>query len=324
MAKIKSFNELISKENLINAFFRFRVGKKSKEDVLEFTLNLVKAVAQLHENLKNKRYKHGTYKHFVVNDPKRRDIHKASVRDRVLHHALYDALYEYFDNKFIYDSYSCRIGKGIHKAILRMKSFVKKESLDFTKPIYILKCDIKKFFASIDHKILKDILSKNIKDKEILWILFEIIQSFEKEKGKGLPLGNLTSQLLVNIYMNEFDHFVKRILKEKYYIRYADDFVFISKNVKNLKNLIPKIKNFLENNLKLQIHPDKIFIKKLASGVDFLGFVHFYHYLILRKNTKKRMIKNIKNNPKKEAIFSYLGLLKHGNTHKIQKQYFGV
>lgn len=139
------------------------------------------------------------------------------------------------------------------------------------------------------------------------------------EMGRGLPLGNLTSQLLVNIYMNEFDQFVKRELKVKYYIRYADDFVILQNDKIYLQNLLPKISRFLKEKLKLQLHPDKVFIKTLASGVDFLGWIHFPYHRVLRTSTKRRMLKRLQENIKKEAKQSYLGLLKHGNTYQLNK-----
>lgn len=176
----------------------------------------MKNIFALHYDLKYKRYKHQSYVAFKISDPKPRDIHKATVRDRLVHNAIYRILYPYFDKKFIYDSYSCRVGKGTHKAIYRLESFVRKVIRNNTKTRYVLKCDIRKFFANIDHKILKNILARHIQDKDTLNLLSNIINSFNssnsaiaEKKETGLPLGNLTSQLLVNVYMNEFDHFMK-------------------------------------------------------------------------------------------------------------------
>lgn len=135
-----------------------------------------------------------------------------------------------------------------------------------------------------------------------------------------MPLGNLTSQLLVNIYLNEFDQLVKHQLKIKYYLRYADDFLVFSSDRNKLENLITPINDFLNNKLKLKLHPDKIFIKTLNSGIDFLGWIHFFDHRILRTKTKKRMLKRIKSNSKPETINSYLGLLKWGNTYKLQSK----
>ena len=304
-----TYNNIISIENLLSAWTEFSRDKKKKPDVVEFSLTLMDNIFVLYNDLNNKNYKHSGYKAFKVNDPKPRDIHKAFVRDRILHHLIYKSLYEYFDKKFIYDSYSCRLNKGTHKAIYRFEEFERKESKNNTKTVYVLKCDIRKFFANIDHRILKEILSKHIQDIDILNLLSNIIDSFPE----GLPLGNLTSQLLVNIYMNEFDQYIKHKLKVKYYIRYADDFVILSRDRIYLENILIEIKDFLKNVLKLQLHPDKVFIKTFNSGVDFLGFVHFPKHRVLRTSTKRRMFRNLKNfNYKEESVNSYLGMLSHG------------
>jgi len=275
----------------------------------------------LHTELINKTYRHGGYTAFKINDPKPRDIHKASVRDRLLHHAIYRILYPYFDCKFIFDSYSCRIGKGTHRAMNRFRSFHWIVSKNNTRTVWVLKCDIRKFFANIDHNVLKDILAKSIGDSDVLWLLGQIIDSFDSgRKGVGLPLGNLTSQLLVNIYMNEFDHFAKRELKVKYYIRYADDFVVLSEDKFELEKLLPKIAEFLQAKLMLELHPDKVYIKTFASGVDFLGWIHFSDHRVLRNTTKWRMYRKFFDHPSNEAYQSYLGILQYGNTDKIEQE----
>lgn len=276
-------------------------------------------ILDLHASLKTKTYTHSPYQAFNISDPKPRNIHKASVGDRLLHHAVYRVLYPYFDKKFIHDSYSCRLNKGTHKVMERFRYFSRKVSKNNTKQAYVLKCDIKKFFASIDHEILLNILAKYIKDTDTLWLIDRIIKSFHTQEDKGLPLGNLTSQLLVNIYMNEFDQYLKHKLKIKHYIRYTDDFVILSQNKISLLNNVRYIVRYLKEELKLTLHPDKVFIKTLSSGLDFLGWVHFPYHRVLRTTTKRRMIKNIKMNKSKGTKDSYLGMLKHGNTHKIRK-----
>jgi len=180
--------------------------------------------------------------------------------------------------------------------------------------------------------LIKEILSKGIFDTDTLWLLGVVIASFysmspnetiDQIVDKGLPLGNLTSQLLVNVYMNEFDQFVKHKLKAKYYIRYADDFVMMSQDKNELANLLRYIAVFLKDKLKLDLHPDKVFIKTLASGVDFLGWVHFPRHRVLRTATKKRMFKRVEENPKPATVQSYFGLLKHGDGYKLKKQLLG-
>lgn len=312
------YNNIISLENLLLAWEEFLKGKRGKKDVVEFELRLMENLLSLHEDLKSKTYKHSAYEAFNISDPKPRNIHKAKVRDRLLRHAIHRILYPYFDKKFIYDSYSYRKNKGIHKAIGRFKKFSLKVSRNNTKTVWVLKCDIRKFFASINKNILIKILEKHILDTDTLWLLQEIIGSFKTAKGKGLPLGNLTSQLLVNIHMNEFDQWMKYKMKVKYYIRYADDFVILSSNKEYLVNLTSEISEFLSKKLKLALHPNKVFIKTLTSGVDFLGWVHFPNYKILRTTTKRRMFKKLKeNNFKKESVKSYLGMMKWGNCFRL-------
>ena len=188
-------------------------GKKQKPDVQDFQHRLMDNILELHKELNRGEYCHGDYKHFKISDPKPRDIHKATVRDRLLHHALYRQLYPYFDRRFIPDSYSCRRFKGTHRAMNRFRAFSYKASRNHTRTSFVLKCDIRKFFASIDQKILLSIVEKHIADPRLIALIGNVIGSFNSEvSDRGLPLGNLTSQLLVNIYMNEFDQFVKQKL----------------------------------------------------------------------------------------------------------------
>ena len=268
--------------------------------------------------LKNKTYSHGQYQNFYVNDPKRRHIHKACVSDRIVHHLLYKYLYEIFDKTFIFDSYSCRVGKGTHRGVKRLSMFARKTSKNYTETCWSLKCDIKKFFASVDHKILLNLLSKRIRDQNILELLENVIRSFNSDlgNGKGIPLGNLTSQVFANIYMNEFDQFVKHNLKVKYYLRYADDFVFLSKNEKILSSFINPVREYLLRELKLELHPGKIILRKLEWGIDFLGYVVLPHYILPRAKTKRRMLKKVNT----RNIQSYLGYLSHANAYYLGEE----
>jgi len=316
-----NFEDIVSLDNLLEAWKEFLKGKRKKKDVREFSFHLMDNIIYLHQDLVHHTYKHGGYQAFSISDPKPRSIHKASVRDRLLHHAIYRKLYPFFNKTFIADSFSCRIDKGTHRALNRFRSIALKVSKNNTETCWILKCDIKKFFASIDHGVLMDILRKYIPDEDVLWLLEKVISSFSSTgRGTGLPLGNLTSQLFVNIYMNEFDQFMKHKLKTKYYIRYADDFVLLSEERNWLEAQIPRINNFLQRELKLILHPQKVSIKTLASGVDFLGWVHFPDHRILRASARRRLIKRITLNPKNETINSYFRFLKHGNSYKIKEQ----
>lgn len=317
-----NYQYIISVDNLLDVWKEFLRGKRGRKDVQEFELNLMENILALHRDLVNKTYQHSVYYAFNISDPKPRNIHKASVRDRLLHHAIYRAMYPFFDKAFITDSYSCRKNKGTHKALNRFRAFAYQASKNHTKTVWVLKCDIKKFFASIDQVILLDIVNRYVLDNDTQWLISQIVFSFYSTKeGKGLPLGNLTSQLLVNIYMNEFDQFVKHKLKAKYYIRYADDFVFLSGSKEWLLGILPKIREHLRSRLFLELHPGKIFIKTVASGVDFLGWGHFPDHRVLRTVAKRRMFHTIESkNGRNDTVQSYLGLLGYGNGYKLRKQ----
>ncbi len=285
---------------------------------MEFSMHLSENIFDLHADLKDRTYEHGGYEEFNISDPKPRKIHKATVRDRLLHHAVYRVLYPYFNRLFIHDSYSCRNEKGTHKAIRRFLELYRRASRNDSQTCWVLKCDVRKFFASIDHARLFEVVKRHNVGDDTLWLLRRIVESFDSViPGKGLPLGNLTSQLLVNIFMNEFDQYMKHEVKEKYYIRFADDFIVMNTDRAVIEEVLKHIRAFLKQNLLLDLHPDKVSIATYSSGIDFLGWINFPSHRILRTTTKRRMIKALLNNPKPATVASYLGMLKHGNTHKI-------
>ncbi len=317
-----AFENIISPENLLAAWEEFVKGKRKKKDVQAFNRDLMTNILELYEDLKSGRYQHGGYHAFKISDPKPRDIHKASVQDRLMHHAIYRKLYPFFDRTWIADSYSCRNNKGTHRAMLRFQKFGRQMSVNRKRTAWILKCDIRKFFASIDHEILFSIVSKRISDSRTMALIKTIVQSFTSTgPGKGLPLGNLTSQLLVNVYMNEFDQFMKHKMKAHRYIRYADDFVIFSAGKKSLEEIIPKIRAFLDERLKLALHPTKISIRTLASGVDFLGWIHFLDHRVIRTSTKQRMIRNLAQEKNPASAQSYKGMLGHGNAYLLSTEH---
>lgn len=318
MVTHKSYWDLISVENLFQAWSEFRKGKKKRKDVQVFERNLEDNLFSLYDKLKSKTYRHGNYHSFYIQDPKQRHIHKAEVEDRVIHHLLYKYLYKLFDKSFIYDSYSCRLEKGTHKAVKRSEKFTRIVSKNYTRPCWALKLDIKKFFASVDHNILMNLLKKKVNDPDILWLLKEVINSFPS----GIPLGNLTSQVFANIYMNELDQFIKHTLKIKYHLRYADDFVMLSCS-SDLNQWIKKIETFLWKELKIELHPKKIILRKLAWGIDFLGYIILPRYILPRTKTKRRIFKKLKtlcSNDSyhlNQSVQSYLGYLSHANAYNI-------
>ncbi|MDP2704669.1 MAG: reverse transcriptase/maturase family protein [bacterium] len=315
-----TYEDIISVENLLDAWGEFIRGKRGRKDVQEFSLCLMDNIFSLHRDLATLTYRHGPYQGFRINDPKPRSIHKATVRDRLLHRAVYRILYPFFDRTFIADSYSCRLGKGTHEALNRFRAFAYKVGRNNTRTCWVLKCDIRKFFANIHHKTLYSVLEQYISDTRVLWLIHQIVGSFSSCPGKGLPLGNLTSQLLVNIYMNEFDQFVKHELKARYYVRYADDFVLFLDDAESLRQAQGVMSLFLRERLRLEFHPDKVFMKTLASGVDFLGWAHFPRHRVLRTTTKRRMFRRLRESPYSETLSSYASLLLHGNAYTLRKQ----
>lgn len=286
---------------------------------MKFSRNLEDNLFRLYYTLKHEKYQHGSYESFFVFDPKKRHIHKAAISDRVLHHATVRIVEPVFNSRFIFDSHACRKEKGVHVAVGRFQKFAWLLSRNNTKTVWALKCDIASFFNTVDHQILMSVLGRTIKDEQTRRLLWQIIDSFCMQKGRGLPLGNLTSQLFANVYLNELDQFIKNVLRAKYYIRYCDDFIILDRTKERLSDYIGEIDVFLRNKLKLQLHPKKVFIKKYHQGIDFLGFICFPHFRLLRTNTKKRMLRKLTEyNP--ASFNSYLGLVKHCRSRGLRME----
>lgn len=325
---------IISPQALFRAWEVFKSDKKNKVDVAEFELDLETNIFDLYRDLKNGTYKHGPYKGFWIHDPKLRRIHKASVRDRVLHHAIFSVLNPIFEPTFIPESFSCRVGKGTHKGMKKVTEMIRTVSRNNTKICYALKCDVRKFFDSIDHGVLLGIVEKKIKDEHLMKLMREIINSFEASRRNlfdccGVPIGNLTSQIFANIYMNEFDQFVKQNLKVKNYARYTDDFIIISSDKEYLDGLLPLMQDFLKAKLFLELHPKKIILKKHHRGIDFLGYVILPEHIKMRTKTKRKIPKKLRESVRlykngairevtlKSSLQSYMGVLSHANAYQL-------
>jgi len=318
---------LVSIENIILAWKKFKKGKSNKIDVQEFQYNFEDNILLLHEQLTSGDYKHGKYRSFYLNDPKQRHIHKASVSDRIIHHILADYLESIYERKFVFTSYSCRKNKGTHTAVSRFYKDSWRLSRNNSRKVWVLKCDIKKFFENISLLILKSILQTNIKDIKILNLLNAVIDSFNARTNFGLPLGNVTSQWFANIYLNELDQYAKRRLKIKKYFRYGDDFIIVDINIENLYNNLRDIGIFLKNKLDLTLHKRKVKICNFDKGVDFLGFTQFPHYRILRTKTKRRIFRKaellrqkIGTDKFRSSFASYLGISKHFQSYNFKKR----
>jgi retron-type reverse transcriptase len=283
------YDEIITFENLLQAWNDFVKGKRGREDVNEFAGHLSDNLLSIFSDLQRGTYIHGAYEEYIICDPKKRIIHKASVRDRVVHRLIYNVLYGYFDRRYVDDSYSCRIGKGTHKAYARFRYFLNKVSKNYSKQCYVLKFDIKKCFDSVDTFVLKSIITKHIEDEKLLKLVYSVIDSFQR----GLPLGNLTSQLFINVYLHELDRYAKHILHCKQYLRYADDVVIISCNKEFLEKIYSSTEFFLKNELHLVTH--KKIICSIYSGIDVLGLVFFAKYERVRRSTERKRKNEIKD-----------------------------
>lgn len=258
---------------------------------MEFGRNVMDHLFELHSDLISGAYCHGGYQEFHVNDPKPRLIHKASVRDRVVHHTIFSALYPYYHSTFIVDSYSSRIGKGTHIAINRLRAFCRKSTRNFRRTSWVLKCDIKRYFASVDHAMLVELLERRIVDRRVVSLLANVVGSFSMRPCKGIPLGNLTSQLFANVYLNALDQFIKQKLNVRYYLRYADDFALLSADKAALARWLVAIDDFLRSKLDLTLHPEKVFLRTVARGNDFLGWTQFsFHRTWVSCRTGTHMI----------------------------------
>jgi len=306
---MKTYNNLFEKicsfENLHLAYLKARKGKRYRKEILRFSYDLEKNLLQIEKELRNQTYQHGNYREFIVCDLKKRHIKAAPFKDRVVHHALDNIIEPIFDKGFIYDSYACRTGKGTHKAVKRLQVFIKSISdsvnakTESSEQQYCLQCDISKYFNSINHKILLKIIKKKIADKKALWLIEKILNSSQEKPRTGIPIGNLTSQLFANIYLNELDVFMKHKLGNKYYLRYMDDFIILNSNKNKLYKNREKTKFFLQDELKLQSNPKKANVFPINNGIDFLGYRIFKNYKLLRKITITRFMKKVKSYKRK-------------------------
>lgn len=285
MKRAKSlFNQIISYENVRLAWLKARRHKTSKNVVKNFSKNVNKNLLIVQKNLKSKPAILSSYSQFTIYEPKERLISVVPFIDRVMHHAIMNVLEPVFEKQFIYHTYACRKGKGSHKAI--KYAFSKAKNCEF-----FLKLDVKKYFDNIDHQILKQKLSRIIKDKECLYLLFDIIDSFSTEKG--LPIGNLTSQFFANLYLSELDHFVLEKLKPSGYCRYMDDFLLFCNSKTELLKMYSKIESFCYEKLLLNLKP--FIFGKCKDGIAFLGYKITCKDVDLLQKSKKRKKQKLKS-----------------------------
>lgn len=308
------YSQIISTENLKLADSIARKGKANNQGVISFDKDPDGNIALLHELLKNRTYRTSQYIHFTIFEKKERLISKLPYfPDRITHHAVMNILEAIFVATFTSNTYNCIKGRGIHAAAEAVKDALRDK--EGTK--YCLKLDIRKFYPSVDHDILKSLLRRKLKDPDLLWLLDEIIDS-----SPGLPIGNYLSQYFANFYLSYFDHWLKEDLSVKYYFRYADDLVILSDNKAYLHNLLGQISTYLETRLKLQVkHNHQVFPVK-DRGVDFVGYVFRHTHVLLRKSIKKSFARAVARKKGPQTIASYNGWAKHCNSRNLVKKLF--
>ncbi|PIE75207.1 MAG: hypothetical protein CSA18_01060 [Deltaproteobacteria bacterium] len=306
MKRASGLYEMIADyDNIVLAFVKASRGKKGKSEVIDFYKNLEKNIYCLKNQFETGNFDLGHYYFFKINDPKPRNICASSFPERVIHHAVMNICEPFFDSFSISSSYACRKKKGMHKAVYDAR----KKSLRYP---WFLKLDIKKYFDSIDHQILKDLILKKFKDKKLIHLFYSIINSFNSDIGKGIPIGNLLSQYFANYYLGFFDHFIKDEKRIKGYLRYMDDFIIFGDKKAFLKDILEETRIFLSDNLKLDLK-DNIILNRSIKGIPFLGLNIFPHKTILSPPAKKRFVKKFKKyeHNYKTGLWTEFELIRH-------------
>ena len=338
------YHQVYAFSNLLQAAESARRGKRQKSYVARFHFYLEEALLRLEAELKNFTYTPGPYKEFHIFEPKIRLISAAPYRDRVVHHALIQVIEPLFERMFIADSYACRVGKGTHRAVDRFTQFCRQNK-------YVLKCDIHKYFPSIDHDILYGMLCRKIADDGVRWLIKTIVdhsnpqeavvQYFPQDtdlfapfqRRRGIPIGNLTSQFFANVYLNGFDHFVKEQLRCKYYLRYCDDFVILHNRAAYLRDVKEAMQEYLAT-VRLKMHPTKCRISRVEQGTDFLGYRLFPTYRRVRPDNVRRFVRKLRHfqasyrrgemgwEEIRQSVYSWIAHASHADSWRLREDLF--
>lgn len=342
------YKNLCTYENLYEAYLQARKGKRYRDEILEFSFNVEEYLMEISEELKSTTYEVGGYREFYVYEPKQRLIMALPFKDRVIQWGVYQLLNPIFDRTYIYDSYGCRNGKGTLRAVQRLHYWLKQVGKK-DKPFYYLKLDVSKYYYRVDHEVLINILRRKIKDEEMLQLLTTIItyegtlfglklngdinNPEDKITGKGIPIGNLTSQMFANLYLNELDQYCKRTLGIHYYVRYMDDIIILSDDKAKLHEYKNLIQTYLEEKLKLNLN-NKTALRPITLGIEFVGYRLWPTHIKIRKSTSMKMKKRLKYVKKQyesdlipldkvnATVQSYMGILKHCNSYSLQRTVF--
>lgn len=330
------FEQLTTFEALHEAWRRVIRGRRQQLDVIRFETNLEGHLIEIQDSLAWKTYRTGPYRAFKVFEPKERDIAALPLKDRIVQHALVDVISPIWEQRFVTDSYACRPGRGTHAGADRTQQFLREVKRKHGV-VYALKADIARYFPSICHDVLKRLLRRHIACADTLWLLDDIIDS-TAETGdlmpRGIPIGNLTSQLFANIYLHELDMFVKSVLREKYYVRYVDDFAVIGPDKAHLHDVRREIEAFLRAHLGLHTnHKTQVFPIGVSGGraLDFLGYRIWPTHRLIRKDSVGRMRRKMKRMARlyhqgriewddvQRVVASWIGHAGHANTYRLRK-----
>lgn len=310
------YNDMVSMENLYEAYRRARKGKSKQKGVIEFERNLEPNLLQINHELVTKTYRTGAYTNFIIEDPKIRKISSLSFRHRVVHHLIMIPLESLFVSTFTNDTYSCIKGRGTHKG----KTALTRQLKNVDETTFCLKMDVRQFYPSVKNAIIKILIRKKIKDKDLLNLIDEIIDSAE-----GLPIGNLLSQYFANFYLCYLDHVIKQKFGVKRYCRYADDMIITDSDIKYLHAIRALIQEYLWCELGLELKGNYQIFPVAKRPIDFVGYPQDHEKIQIRKSTKKNCFRMIARSPNKASLASYKGCFKHGNcinlTKKIIKEY---
>lgn len=326
------WDQFVNFETLHAAYLEARRGKRFEAEVMRFGVNLEQGLFGLLQQLQDGTYRTGEYHCFNVYEPKKREVASLPFRDRIVHHALVAELEKIYEPRFIHDSYACRVGKGTHAGADRVTEFLRRAHRIWPQT-YVLKGDIKNYFASVDHARLKLVIRRYVACEQTLLLIDGIVDSWQSERGWGIPIGNLTSQLFANVYLHELDEFVKHQLHQELYVRYMDDFILLGLDKTELNTIQVEIGRYLHENLRLELNR-KTSIFPEARGVDFLGYRIWRTHRLLRKSSAKRMRRKMRVFSERSAsgdilpeevrasIASWLGHAKHANTYSLRKKIF--
>lgn len=356
--------------DLFQAYYDARKNKRNTINALAFEIDYEKKLFRLYEEIKNRTYEIKPGVCFIIFKPVQREVFAADFRDRIVHHLIFNYINPLFERLFIFDSYSCRKGKGTSRGIKRLDYFIRSCSRNYSRDCYVLKIDIKGYFMAMDRSILYQKIEKTLQrfnnsvdfDIDLVrWLIRKVVFNdptkncfikgkredwqglpetkslFSAGRNKGLPIGNLTSQLFGNVYLNDFDHFIKNNLACRHYGRYVDDLVIVHRDKEHLKSFIPRLREYLRNELLLELHRDKIYLQYFSKGVNFLGVVIKPYRIYIQNRTKGNFYRKIQywNNLLASEIIefrteiirqflssmnSYLGIMKIYNTYKLRKK----